>query len=174
MPGLICRYFPTLLIALSLTSPNAYAATFRKLDPTPPPPLVLRDLNGTSHDLTAYRGKVVLVNFWASWCPPCREEMPSMQRLKQKLDGKPFVILAVASGEEAQDSAAFLNIVKVNFAVLPDPDAAVTRRWKVYGLPTSFLISPDGQLRYALTGPAEWDEPETMRLIESLFRKTPQ
>jgi len=130
---------------------------------------VLQDLNGVSHDLAAYRGRVVLVNFWASWCPPCREEMPSMQRLRQKLDGKPFVILAVASGEEAQDSAAFLNIVKVNFAVLPDPDAAVTKRWKVYSLPTSFLIGSDGQLRYALTGPAEWDEPETMRLIESLF-----
>ena len=92
-----------------------------------------------------------------------------MRRLKQKMDGKPFVILAVASGEEVQDSITFLDIIKVNFDVLPDPDAAATKRWKVYGLPTSFLIDPNGQLRYALTGPAEWDEPETMRLIESLF-----
>lgn len=167
--GLILRYLPMLLIGLSLAAPSAWAATFRKLDPAMPPPLVLKDINGGNHDLANYRGKVILVNFWASWCPPCREEMPSMRRLKQKLDGKPFAILAVASGEEAQDSIAFLDIINVNFDVLPDPDAVVTKRWKVYGLPTSFLIGPDGQLRYALTGPAEWDEQETMQLIESLF-----
>lgn len=167
--ALIRACLPILLISLFLPGSSAWAAAFRKLDPAMPPPLVLKDINGVNHNLANYRGKVVLINFWASWCPPCREEMPSMQRLKHKLDGKPFAILAVASGEETQDSIAFLNIIKVNFDVLPDTDAAVTKRWKVYGLPTSFLIGPDGRLLYALTGPTEWDMPETVQLIESLF-----
>jgi peroxiredoxin len=92
-----------------------------------------------------------------------------MQRLKQKMDGRPFVILGVDSGEDAQDAAAFLEKIKITFPVLPDPDGAVTKRWKVYGLPTSFLIDAEGHLRYALTGPTEWDENANMQLINNLF-----
>jgi thiol-disulfide isomerase/thioredoxin len=165
----MARWISGALIGLSLAVAPLWAAEFRKLDSALPPPLVLKDLSGGSHDLSAYRGKVVLVNFWASWCPPCRAEMPSMQRLKQIMTGRPFVILGVGSGEEASDFAKFLDVVKVDFTVLPDPDNAVTKRWKVYGLPTSFLLDAEGRVRYALTGPTEWDEKETLLLIESLF-----
>lgn len=160
----------TTLLALFLAS-TSHAAAFRKLEPTTPPALELSDLSGHKHNLAAHRGKVVLVNFWASWCPPCREEMPSMQRLSQKMTGKPFTVLGVASGEEKTDFAAFLEIVNVTFPILPDPDAGIAKRWKVYGLPTSFLIDPEGRLRYALTGPTEWDAPETLQLIESLYKQ---
>ena len=159
----------SLLMAGICFSASASAAEFRKLDGALPPALTMTGLDGTRHELANYRGKVVLINFWASWCPPCREEMPSMQRLKQKLANKPFAILAVASGEDAQEAAAFIKRVKADFTVLPDPDAAVTKRWKVYGLPTSFLVDANGRLRYVLTGATEWDEAETVQRIESLY-----
>jgi peroxiredoxin len=157
--------WPLLFFALS-----AQAAEFRKMERVTPPPLVLKDMNGKSHSLAAYKGKVVLVNFWATWCPPCREEMPSMQRLKEKMAGRPFVMLGVDSGESPADLEGFLEKVKVDFTILFDADSAVTRRWKVFALPSSFLIDKQGKVRYVLAGPTEWDGKEAVDLIESLLR----
>jgi thiol-disulfide isomerase/thioredoxin len=140
------------------------------MDRVSPPPLVLKDLNGKSHDLAAYKGKVVLVNFWATWCPPCREEMPSMQRLKEQMAGRPFAMLGVDSGESSADLAGFLNQVKVDFTIVFDPDSVATKRWKVFALPTSFLIDKQGKVRYVLAGPTEWDGKEAVALIEGLLQ----
>jgi thiol-disulfide isomerase/thioredoxin len=154
--------------ALSMTA--VHAAEFRKVDRVAPPPLALGDLNGKTHKLAAYKDKVVLLNFWATWCPPCREEMPSMQRLKEKMAGRPFVMLGVNSGESSAELDEFLKVIKVDFAILLDPDSAVTKRWKVYGLPTSFLIDRQGRVRYSLTGTTEWDGEEAVSLVEDLMR----
>lgn len=149
---------------------GAQAADFLKVDGVSPPPLVLKDAAGKSHSLDAYKGKVVLVNFWATWCPPCREEMPSMQRLKEKMAGRPFVMLGVNSGEPAEDLAEFLKLVKVDFDILLDSDSAATKRWKVFGLPSSFLIDRQGRVRYTLTGTTEWDQGEAVALIEEMLK----
>ncbi len=159
-----------LLPALALCALAAEAAEFIKVERVTPPPLVLEDLDGKSHSLAAYQGKVVLVNFWATWCPPCREEMPSMQRLKEKMDGQPFVMLGVNSGEPAEDLAEFLKLVRADFDILLDGDSAATKRWKVFGLPTSFLIDRQGKVRYTLTGTTEWDKGEAVDLIEELLK----
>jgi thiol-disulfide isomerase/thioredoxin len=147
------------------------AGGLRRLEPIDPPALSLNDLGGTPHTLAAYRGKVVLVNFWATWCPPCRREMPSMQRLKEKMTGQDFVILGIDSAEPRDDVTAFLETVRVDFPILLDPESAATKRWKVYALPTSFLIDRHGKVRYSLAGPAEWDEGEAIRHIELLLRE---
>lgn len=159
-----------LVPVLALSALAADAAEFVKVARDAPPPLVLTDLNGKRHDLSAYRGKVVLVNFWSTWCPPCREEMPSMQRLKEKMAGEPFVMLGVNSGEPAEDLAEFLKLVKVDFAILLDGDGTATRRWKVFGLPSSFLIDRQGKVRYTLTGTTEWDQGEAVALIEEMLK----
>lgn len=149
---------------------SAQAAEFIKVDGVMPPALALKDVEGRLHRLDAYQGKVVLVNFWAGWCPPCREEMPSMQRLKEKMAGRPFAMLGVNSGESRAELEEFLRMVKVDFDILLDSDSAVTKRWKVYGLPTSFLIDRQGKLRYTLTGTTEWDRDEALALIEALLK----
>ncbi len=158
------------VLTLMLVAFSVDAAEFRKLDAVKPPPLVLKDINGTPHDLKALKGNVVLVNFWATWCPPCREEMPSMQRLKEKMVGRPFVMLGVDSAEPPEGLDGFLDLVKVDFTVLFDSDGVATKRWKVYGLPTSFLIDKQGNIRYTLTGTKEWDQGEAISLIETMLQ----
>lgn len=170
MIGFLDRLIGLLLLIFALSMPGAEAAEFLKVDLPTPPSLVLKDRNGKSHDLAGYKGKVVLVNFWTTWCPPCREEMPSMQRLKEKMAGRPFVMLGVNSGESSDELDVFLTFVKVDFTLLLDPDSAVTKRWKVFGLPTSFLVDRQGKVRYSLTGSTEWDGKEATALIEDLLR----
>lgn len=132
------------------------------------PPLRLKGLDNKLHDLKDYRGKVVLVNFWATWCPPCRHEMPSMQRLKQKMAGKPFVILAVDMAEPPASVSAYIKQVKTDFPVLLDRDGSALKAWRVFAFPTSFVVGPDGSIKYALFGAKEWDDKPTVDLMRKL------
>jgi len=131
------------------------------------PPLTLRDVAGREHRLADYRGKVVVVNFWATWCDPCREEMPSMQRLQDKLAGKPFAILAVDYGEGAPRVNDFLKKIGVRFTVLLDRDTSAATAWKVKVLPTTLVLDPEHRVRYSAVGDIEWDSPP----IESTIRR---
>jgi peroxiredoxin len=133
----------------------------------PPPALALRDLDGRLHRLSDYRGKVVLINFWATWCAPCRDEMPSIQALQRKLAGRPFAVLAVNLDEPESRIRNFLDQVKVDFTVLLDPERQVARAWEARILPASFVIGPEGRVRYSLVGEINWDhELVVSRIIE--------
>ncbi len=138
-----------------------------------PPPLQLPDLDGRTQDLAQLRGRAVLVNFWASWCPPCVREMPSMQRLKEKLAGRPFTILAVNMAEPDKDVRAFLSKMNVDFAVPLDRDGAVLKNWKVFVFPTSFVLDAQGNIRLGVFGEVEWDSPEVMEKIVGLLPSDP-
>lgn len=160
------------MMALLLAG-TAQAAGFEARPATPAPELKAQDLAGMPRTLADYRGKVVMLNFWASWCPPCLREMPSMERLRAKMAGRPLAIVALDSAETANEVNAFLSRMKLGFPILLDPDGSNTQRWKVFVLPTTFLLDAGGRVRYVLTGPTEWDEGEALDVIESLLAEVP-
>jgi thiol-disulfide isomerase/thioredoxin len=139
-------------------------------DPAPAPPLRLEDLDGVEHDLADLKGQLVLVNFWATWCPPCRREMPSMERLYQQLRERGLMVLAVDVGEDVDTIFSFTGQLDPppTFPLLLDPDSRAAQDWKVKGLPTSFVVDPEGRVVIRAVGGTEFDDPEkhsTHRLI---------
>ncbi|OOZ37664.1 redoxin domain-containing protein [Solemya velesiana gill symbiont] len=137
-------------------------------DPTPPR-LSLKDLENKQYDLADYNGKIVLINFWATWCPPCVEETPSLGRLKQKLHGKNAVVLSVDVGESIERVEAFLKKIPAAFPVLLDPEGSTVQQWNIRAFPTTFLIDQRGLIRYAYFGGLEWDAPEVIRLVKNML-----
>jgi peroxiredoxin len=135
----------------------------------PPPAFALKSLDGTSHRLSDYRGKVVLINFWATWCAPCRDEMPSIQELSDKLKGKPFVVLAINLDEPESRVRKFLTQMKVDFPILLDPGREVARQWDARILPASFIIGPDGRIRYSLVGELNWGHDIVVSRVSELL-----
>ncbi|MFZ5580020.1 MAG: TlpA family protein disulfide reductase [Pseudomonadota bacterium] len=136
-----------------------------------PPSLALAGLDGSKYDLAALRGKVVLVNFWASWCPPCVHEMPSMQRLWADWHGRGFDVLAVNLGEQASATQAFAHRHGLVFPILLDPARQAAKAWSVYAYPTSYILDRQGRIRLAVAGGIDWGAPEVRARIQSLIEE---
>lgn len=141
--------------------------------PQPAPALKLKGLDGQLHDLAQLKGRVVLINFWATWCPPCRREMPSMERLSQALKGEAFSVLAVDVGEDPDTIDAFTSQLDatLGFPILLDTRSRAMQAWKVAGLPTTFLVDKQGRIVASAIGGREFDHPEIVRAIRELLRK---
>jgi thiol-disulfide isomerase/thioredoxin len=120
------------------------------------PALALKDLAGRPHALADYRGQVLLINFWATWCEPCRDEMPSLQRLKERLATRPFTVLTVNFGESGQKAGEFARRLGFDLPVLLDPGQQAARAWRVRLLPASYLVDADGRVRYSVVGELDW------------------
>ena len=138
-------------------------------DPTPPS-LELNTLDGDPLPLSKLRGKVVVVNFWATWCVPCVEEMPSMQRLRERIARRPFEILAVNHQEGRPRIRDFLEKVPVQFPIVRDTDGGAARAWKVRVYPSSFVIDARGALRLQLIGSTDWLSADVTARLEPLLR----
>ena len=169
-----------LLCVLTLSAPAAELPPLTQgLTPIPPgtaaPPLRLPDLDAETIDIADFRGQVVLVNFWATWCPPCRREMPSLERLSQAAEGEGLVVLAVNIGEDEDTVFPFIGMVEPapTFPLLFDKDAATPDAWGVKGLPTSFVVAPDGSLAFRAVGGREFDHPEIVRQLLELKASRP-
>jgi thiol-disulfide isomerase/thioredoxin len=135
----------------------------------PTPALKLKDLEGREHALESNHGKVVLVNFWATWCEPCKNEMPSIERLRQSLAKRPFAVLAVNLAEPDARVRAFLAKVPLGFPVLMDRDAAAAKAWKARMLPATFIVDADGRVRYSHIGDLDWSREPVRRQIAALL-----
>ncbi len=162
------RLLAVMVMGIALAN-LGHAAGFEARQAEPAPELQAHDLKGAPKSLANYRGKVVVLNFWASWCPPCVREMPSLERLRLKMAGRPLEIVALDSAEGQEDVRTYLAKMQLGFPILLDPEGSNTRRWKVFALPTTFLLDAEGRVRHVLTGPAEWDEGEALAVIESLL-----
>ena len=160
MPGPLVAQEPELSHALARLEPPVTAPGFR-----------LADMDGETHALGDYRGKVILLNFWATWCPPCRHEMPAMERLYQRFRDRGFVVLAVNQWEDPDLVFAYTGDLNVfpGFPILFDPQSSVSQEYGVKGLPTSFVIDREGRLVYRAIGGREFDHPEIITIIEGLL-----
>jgi len=145
------------------------------LTPLPGAPLArnfdLPDMDGKRHKLSDYRGRVVIVNFWATWCPPCRKELPSMNRAWSRLQKEGVMMLAVNVGESEDVIFPFMADYPIDFPVLLDQDGEIIQRWPVRGLPTTFVVDPDGRLVYQALGGREWDDPRLLGLVRGLLKQ---
>jgi peroxiredoxin len=139
----------------------------------PAPDFTLADMDKKKYSLKDYRGKVIMLNFWATWCPPCRREMPSMERLHQKLKGKDFVVLALNQMEDGDQVFTFTGDLGVDltFPILFDKDSSVSRAYGVMGLPTTYLIDKKGNVRFRAIGGREFDHPEVEKQILKLMQE---
>lgn len=150
--------------------PRAALHTLTPIKETrPAPPLRLADQKENRIDLDAFRDKVVLVNFWATWCPPCVEEIPSLNRLLDHYRGRDLHIVSVDYRESAEDVAAFLEERPVGFPVLMDGDGLTSLDWQVFSFPSSFIIDRAGRIRYTANRAINWDSPDVVRVIDGLL-----
>ena len=170
----LIRPFPALILGLCLlASTGVLAEGGMKYPAKRPaaPELVLTDIHGVTHRLSDLRGSVVLVNFWATWCPPCRQEMPGLQRAFEELKSPEFHILAVATGEDLRSIAHFYRSLPepLTFTLLPDPQNTGWRAWPFHGLPATFIIDKSGHVAYLAEGAREWDSPEMLAALRALI-----
>ena len=138
-------------------------------DAAPTPEIALGTLEGKKISLKDFRGKVVLLNFWASWCVPCREEMPQMERLYQEYKAKGFVIVAVNVKDNRDDALAFVRELKFTYPALFDPEGDVGLLYGAWGLPTTYLIGPKGEGLARMWGPAKWDGAGAKQVVGDLL-----
>jgi peroxiredoxin len=133
------------------------------------PIFTLKDMNGNEVSLTELHGKVILINFWATWCPPCREELPSLKDLRKKYAADELEIIAISTDRSLSTLKRYLDKNPVNFRVLHDRGIKVSRRYNVFSLPTSFLINKRGLIVEKFIGFVNWTSPEIKGKIDNLL-----
>ena len=134
------------------------------------PGFEIENLAGGNAGLKDYRGKIVLLNFWATWCMPCRAEMPGMESLWQKYKEQGLVVAAVSVDDGSRGRVeTFSKLFDLNFPILLDPESKVSDLYKVSNMPTSFLIDRDGKIISRIVGTDDWTSSEAIQLVESLL-----
>jgi peroxiredoxin len=169
---IICLF---LLIAMGPSSPvNTSSGTISPMDSdtiinSKAPDFTLKDMNGKNVTLSSFRGKVVLLNFWATWCPPCKAEMPDLNRLYRDTKRRGLEIIAISTDKSIDHVKDFLSKNKLDFIILFDENRAAAKQYKVFSMPTTFLIDRNGMVVEKFYGEYEWTEPEVKGKIEKLL-----
>jgi thiol-disulfide isomerase/thioredoxin len=137
----------------------------------PLPAFQLKTLKGESVDSKALSGRVLILNFWATWCGPCKEEMPSLERLRQKFSSEQLQILAVTTDIRPREIESFWKQLDLHFEVLLDEQEELSQALMVRNLPTTILVDTHGRIRGRVMGPREWDGTEIVSLINTLLKQ---
>jgi len=175
----ISRLFFVILIILALHSltESAEDSLFSKIGITPikdnkkAPNFYLEDLSGKKVELKHLKGKVIFLNFWATWCGPCKEEMPSMEYLYQQFKEKDFIFLTISVDYEGKKRVKeFIEKERYTFPVLLDPKCETFDLYKVKGIPTTFLIDKKGRILGKAIGPKDWKRLEVISLLNQLVK----
>ncbi len=172
---MILMFRPTLIILLALLFAHTSIAGegLVRLPWVAAPDFSLQDLDGNTHNLARYRGRPVIVNFWATWCPSCRKEMPSMNRGWEKIRDEGIAMIAINVAEDRESIESFIQAVPVDFPVLLDTDSKTAEAWPVRGLPMTFVLDPQGKLVFRAIGSREWDDDKLLDKVRAL-REKPQ
>ena len=147
------------------------STTLSAVTPVEAPDFTLFDMDETAHSLSGLRGNVVLVNFWATWCPPCRKEMPSLESVYQQYKDRGLRVVAVNQWESPDHVFSYMGELEVfpTFPILFDRKSEISEHYGVRGLPTSFIVDREGRIIYKAIGGREFDHPDMTKLIESLL-----
>lgn len=166
------RKMELILISMLVFSSLGVALAKTPMDPIVGTPKAsefnLNAVDGSKVSLDEYQGKFILLNFWATWCAPCRKEMPAMSDLYNQLKGRGLEVVGVHVGPSLAGVKKFLQSVPIDFTILLDKDMSLAS-WGVRGLPTTFLINPEGKLIYKAVGEREWDSPEMIKFLDRLI-----
>lgn len=135
------------------------------------PDFNLQDMDENTFSMKDFHGKVLLINFWATWCPPCRREMPSMERLYQKMKDTDFIVIAINQLESSDHVFSYMGDLGTDpgFPILFDMESRVSEAYKVAGIPTTFLVDKMGKVRFRAIGGREFDHPEVEKIIRDLL-----
>lgn len=154
---------------LGTGAPRAEEPRFLPWKGAPTPPLELRDLSGQPHTLADYRGKVVLLDFWATWCDFCKDEIAGLTKLQERLAGSPLAILWVNYGQSPARVREYVKQLSADVRVLLDPDQDAARAWQVHMIPSSFLVDVEGRVRYRVIGNLDWGSEDSVRTVRALL-----
>ncbi len=130
-----------------------------------PPDFSLVDMKGKTWKLSDLKGQVVFVNFWATWCPPCRSEMPSMQKLHVSMPEGKFKMLTILYNDKPETAAAYADQLKLTFPILLDPDGKIGKAYGLTGVPETYIVDKEGVLRHKILGPREWNTPTARKAL---------
>jgi thiol-disulfide isomerase/thioredoxin len=158
-----------LLSILYLAPQVVTAGELSKVPATQPQQFRLQDLAGNTHSLDEFTGKVILVNFWASWCIPCIEEIPTIKNLANIISDEAFVVIGINNAETSRSVQATVKRLDMDFLVLLDRKSEVFTDWGADVLPTAYVLDRSGQIRYIARGPIEWDSTEIIQLFQRLL-----
>ncbi len=135
-----------------------------------PRPLNLMDVLGKRYKTKGYKNKVTVVNFWATWCPPCIKEIPSLNHLRLLMANEPFELISVNYGDDKQTILNFMKKVNVDFPVLLDPTGKEASKWNVLVFPSTFVIAPNGKIKYGVNAAIHWDDPAVVKTLKALMK----
>jgi len=160
-----------LLVCSGCSKKKEPAAVAEVAEQKPVPDITVNSLKNLPLKLSSLKGKVVLLNFWATWCPPCREEIPSMMKLNSAMAGKPFQMVAVSIDEGGlPDIEAFFKSSGFSLPAYTDPGGIAGKTYGITGVPETFVIDKNGILIKKVIGPLAWDAPETITFLEGLMK----